>query len=240
MNRNAEKKKIVLPGILNFAIGLMMLSFGMAIMLAVKLGMSPTASLPVTVYEAVSILTAGRWITIIQILFIIGAMIVSKRIKVSHVLSFVTVIILGLLIDMFEFLLTPIVPSGIIIQLIIIFVSCLFMSAGVNFMLLSKYPPIPDLFFMNEMYIRYKISVGKTKMIIDITFVAVASILSYFVLHDFIHVGIGTVISALSLGFLIHKIKPVIYSRFSNSISKSGNNLLSILDYNLIGSFTKL
>ena len=162
--------------------------------------MSPTASLPVTLYEVVKILTAGRWITIIQILFIIGAMIVSKRIKVSHMLSFVTVIILGLLIDLFEFLIAPIVPSGLIARLIIILVSCVFMSTGVNFLLLSKYPPIPDLFLMNEMYMKYKISVGKTKMIIDIACVSIASILSYFVLHDFIHVGIGTVICALSLG----------------------------------------
>ena len=41
MNQNAEKKKIVLPGILNFAIGLMMLSFGMAITLAVEMECRP-------------------------------------------------------------------------------------------------------------------------------------------------------------------------------------------------------
>jgi uncharacterized membrane protein YczE len=239
MNQNTEKKKIVLPGILNFTIGIMLLSFGMAVMLAVKLGMSPTASLPVTIYEAVNFLTAGRWITIIQILFIIGAMIVSGKIKMSHILSFVTVVILGLLIDLFDFLIAPIVPNGLIIQIIIILVSCVIMSVGVSFLLLSKYPPMPDLFFMNEMHIKHKISVGKTKMIIDIISVSIAAILSYFVLNAFIHVGIGTVISALVLGFLIHKIKPVVYSRFSNSISKSGNKLLSVLDYNLIDRFTK-
>ena len=208
-------------------------------MLAVKLGMSPTASLPVTIYEVVGFLTAGRWITIIQVLFIIGAVIVSRQIKISHMLSFLTVVIIGLLIDLFEFLLTPIVPNGLIVRLIIILVSCLFMSTGVNFLLLSRYPPIPDLFFMNEVYIRYKISVGKTKMIVDIASVAVAAILSYFVLHDFIHVGIGTVISALSLGVLIHMIKPIIHSRFSNSISKLDDKVMSILDYNLVGGFTK-
>ena len=239
MNQNALEKKIVLPGIANFAIGLVMLSFGMGIMLAVKLGMSPTASLPVTIYEAVHFFTAGRWITIVQIIFIIGAIIVSRQIKVSHILSFVTVIIIGLLIDLFEFLLAPIVPSGIIMRLIIILASCLFMATGVNFLLLSRYPPIPDLFFMNEMHIKYKISVGKTKMIVDICFVTVAAIISYFVVHDFIHVGIGTVISALSLGFLIHNIKPVIFGRFSNSESKSGDKLMSVLDYDLIGGFRK-
>ena len=239
MSKNAEKKKIALPGIVNFAIGLVMLSFGMAIMLAVKLGMSPTASLPVTIYEVAGFLTAGRWITIIQIIFIIGAIIVSRQIKVSHVLSFLTVIIIGLLIDLFEFLLVPIVPGGLIMRLIIILASCLFMATGVSFLLLSRYPPIPDLFFMNELYIRHKISVGKTKMIVDIAFVIIAAILSYFVLHEFIHVGVGTVISALSLGFLIHNIRPVIFGRFSNSESKSDNKLMAVLDYNLVGGFRK-
>jgi uncharacterized membrane protein YczE len=76
-------------------------------------------------------------------------------------------------------------------------------------------------------------------MIVDICFVTIAAILSYFVVHDFIHVGIGTVISALSLGFLIHNIKPVIFGRFSNSESKSGDKLMSVLDYDLVGGFTK-
>lgn len=239
MNLNADKKKITMPNILNFTIGLMMLSFGISIMLIVKLGMSPIASLPVTVYEVVNFFTVGRWITIIQIIFIIAAMIVSKRIKISHILSFVTVIIMGLLIDMFEFLITPVVPSGLIVQLIMILVSCVIMSVGVCFLLLSKYPPVPDLYLMNEMYKRFNIPVGKTKMILDVLSVTIASILSYFMLHNFVHVGIGTIISALSLGFLINKIKPFIFSRFSNSPSKSSDKLLSILDYNLIEGFTR-
>ena len=239
MNQNTQKK-IVLPAIVNFAIGLILISFGMAIMLAVKKGMSPAASFPVTVYEVVNILTAGRWITIIQIIFIIATIIISRQIKVSHALSFVTVIILGLLIDGFEFLLVPIMPSGLFVQIIIILVSCVFMSTGVVFLLLSKYPPMPDLFFLNELYAKYKVSVGKTKMILDIASVAIASILSFFFLHEFIHVGIGTVISMLSLGFLIHKLQPIIHARFSNSSSKSGDKLMSMLDYNLADSFKKL
>ena len=138
MNQSTDKKKIAIPNIINFTIGLMMLSFGLSIILSVELGMSPTSSLPVTVYEVVNTFTAGRWITIIQILYIIAAVIVSKRIKVSHVFSFVTVIILGLLIDMFEFLISPVVPSGLIIQLIMILVSCVIVSVGVCFLLLSE------------------------------------------------------------------------------------------------------
>ncbi len=222
MNQNTEKKKKkkAMPSILNFVIGLIMISFGMSIMLTVKLGMTPTSSFPVTVYEVVNLFTAGRWITILHILFIIAAMFVSKQIKVSHVLSFVTVVMLGLLIDMFEILLVPVLPSGLIIRLIIVLVSCLIMSIGVSFLLLSEYPPVPDLYFMSEMNIRYKIPVGKTKMILDVSSAVIASILSYFVLHEFVHVGIGTIISALSLGFLITKIKPIIYSRFANIKSK--------------------
>ncbi len=239
MNQNIDKKKIALPNILNFAIGLAMISFGMSTMLTVKLGMSPTSSLPVTLYEVVNFSTAGRWITILQILFIIAAIIVSKKIKVSHILSFATVIILGLMIDMFEILISSIIPSGLIVRLIIILVSCVFMSTGVCFLLLSEYPPIPDLYFMNELHKRYKIPVGKSKLILDVASVVIASILSYFVLHNFVHVGIGTIISALSLGILINKIKPVIYSRFENSKSKMDNKLMPILDYNLIAIFTR-
>lgn len=239
MTQNADKKKITVPNILNYTIGLMMISLGMALMLAVKLGMSPTSSLPVTIYEVVNFFTAGRWITIVQIIFIIAAIVVSKRIRVSHILSFMTVIIMGLLIDMFEILVTPLIPSGLIVQIILILVSSIIMSIGASFLLLSEYPPVPDLYFMNELFIKYNIPVGKTKMIVDISSVILASILSYFVLHSFVHVGIGTVISALCLGFLISRIKPIIGRRFGNSSNKLNNKLLSILDYNLVGGITR-
>ncbi len=132
MKSNLEKKKIALPRFVNYTIGISLISFGMAVMLTARLGMAPTSSSPVTVYEITQLFTAGRWITILNIIFVFASMAVSRKVYVSHALSFVTVVILGLLIDVFEIVLTPFVPELFVVRLIIVLSACVVMSIGVG------------------------------------------------------------------------------------------------------------
>lgn len=173
-----------------FILGLAILALGVALAVHSNLGASAYDSINFAVAGKLN-LSVSMAISVSSIvLIIISSVIRRKRPRIS---TFVTGLIMGLLIDFWVAIVQNINVDSLIMQIVVFIAALIFMGVGIASYVISKLPPSPLDDLLVALDGATKISMGKIKIFIDISCMITAFILGG-------PIGVGTILMALLLG----------------------------------------
>ena len=199
-------KKIKMPGELALFTAVIINSFGIALMTKSNFGISSISSVPYVFSKAFSILSFGTWNYTFQTILIISLMILSKKINLSYIFSFFMGIAFGKMIDVHE-LWVYLLPDSLTWHIIYFIMSFFILAFGICLSNNSMLPIIPTDTFPRDLSAILKKQYKYIKTTFDICCLTTTIVISIFILHKAVGVGVGTVICALTTGKVVSLIQ---------------------------------
>jgi uncharacterized protein len=193
-----------------YCIGLICLSIGVSLIIKGNLGAAPWDALAVG-ESYLFHFSIGTCIFLNGcILIIINALLLKERIQWLAAFS---IFIIGMMVDFWiETGLSHVEPFGFIQQLSFVITGILVLGIGIAIYMQAKFPSSPMDTFMIAIHKRFGLNLRNARLLNE----AIAITLAMLV-HG--AVGIGTVIVACTLGFIIHFFYPIMehmYGKWSN------------------------
>ena len=190
-------KKIILWRWAFYLVGMLILALGISMTIkGHRLGIGPWDVLNVGLYQNFG-LTIGTWSIITGLIIIVGTAIVLK--EWPQIGTWLNMILVGLFIDMFNWLLPEIETLGA--QVIIFIIGVIIMAYGVGIYVSPNIGAGPRDSLMLLFVKKFGVSVKKIRTIIEVVVALVGWTLGG-------PVGVGTVIVALLIGQLVHYTLP--------------------------------
>ncbi|NMH67780.1 hypothetical protein HF072_03155 [Bacillus sp. RO3] len=183
-----------------YCIGLLTLSLGVSLIIKGDLGAAPWDALAVG--ESVLLqLSIGTCIFINGcILIFINALLLKESIQWLAALS---IFVIGMMVDYWISIgLTSLEPEGFLQQLSLVLTGILLLGIGISIYLQAKLPSSPMDTFMVAIHRRFGLNLRNARLLNEAIAITLA-----MVVHG--AVGIGTVIVACTLGFIIHIFYPI-------------------------------
>ncbi|MBO5211398.1 MAG: hypothetical protein J6B80_05665 [Clostridia bacterium] len=200
-------KKITFYTEVAYIVGLVMLAFGTALMTWGGFGMSmvvaPAYILHLKLSQILPAFTFGMAEYLLQGVIIAVMMLILKRVRLKYVLTFLTTVIYGLLLDLSMSVLPKIVSNEYIIRVAVYVGGILLCTAAIAFLFKTYFPPAAYEVFVKNISNRFNIKLFTFKTVFDCSFCAIAFTMSLLLLGRLEGIGIGTVICALIYGTLI-------------------------------------
>lgn len=204
-------KKRVFYTEIAYVIGLLLLSFGTALMEAADFGVSMVVAPAYLIYLKVSqflpFFTFGMAEYMLQAVILIAMTVILRKFKFSYLFSFVTAVLYGLALDGFMVVVALMPMNNIALRLIFYIVGMFLVSAGVSLFFQTYISPEAYEMFVKEVSKKFNVNIHKFKTCYDCISCAVAIVMSFvfFGLWHFEGIKIGTVFCALLNGWIISR-----------------------------------
>ena len=192
-----------------FALGVVINSFGVALITLGNLGTSAISSVPYVCSLQFLMFSFGVTTFIWNILLILVQVVLLRRdFKPSQFLQIMVNVLFSAMIDVSMAILGILHPTMLWEQFLCIGLGCVALAFGIVIEL------APNVVVPGEGVVRAiaKVSgvrVGTVKAVFDITLIIIAAVLSLIFFHGLRGVGIGTVISAVLVGAIINIVNRV-------------------------------
>ncbi len=187
----------------SYIIAILIMASGAAIMAKADLGVSIVVAPAYILYLKFDFLTYGRAEYLVQFILLIIFCITIKRFHWSYLLSFVTAIIYGSILDGFMSLFSRYNINNLMEQIIYFIIGLLLTSAGVALFFRTYCPPEVYELFVKGISKKFGISTTKFKIIYDVTSCILSIVLSLILLGALEGIGPGTIVCAFFNGLLI-------------------------------------
>jgi len=201
-----------------YIFGVVILALGTALMERANFGMSMVVAPAYLIHRKVAeffpFFTFGLSEYIFQACLLAVLSLCMRRIKKSYLLSFVTTLIYGAVLDALMFVTSWLPAEGILPQTALYFSGLVICSIGVALLFHTYFPPAAYELFVKELSSKYNMPIGKTKTIYDCCSCVLGVILSLCFFGTFVGVQWGTVVCALVNGWLIGRIGRFLEARF--------------------------
>ena len=194
-----SKEKMLFRGEAALPVALVIDSFGVVLMLYSAAGISAISSVPYAFSEVFPALSLGTWTYIFQGLLVLSLMIMRKKFVPSYLFSFVVGFVFGELLDLHE-LWINILPDGLAWRIAWFVISYVLLSIGIAISNRCGLPIVPTDLFPRELSDITKVGYPKIKIIFDVSCLVVTAALTFFGLGHIEGLGIGTVLTAFTMG----------------------------------------
>ena len=198
-NDMAENRQLLMKRILFYALGLLVMTFGIALSSKAGLGVAPVSTIAFAGSHLIP-LTFGMCSTSFHAFCFLAQFVLTRRMTVMILLQIPASYVFGLLIDFFSGLLrftAPNIASGAVL----IAVSACIFSLGIRIILGSNLvlPPPDSLVRVIGELVGWPMS--KSKLVFDIAIVTLSAVLTLvFLGNPFVAVGVGTVVCVALTG----------------------------------------
>lgn len=195
-----------------FVIGVLINSFGIALITKGALGTSPISSVPYVLSLQFSSFSFGMTTFLINSIFIlIQIVLLKKNFKPLQFLQFGVNILFSSFIDFSMSLLSFLELSNIWMQLIVLVLGCLVLAIGINFEVAPKIMFVPGEGAVQAISDTFHTNFDKTKVAFDTTLMGIALLLSFLFFGHLNGLGIGTIISALIVGLFVNGVRNILH-----------------------------
>jgi uncharacterized membrane protein YczE len=215
------KKKPIFYTELSYVIGLALTAVATALMTVADFGLSmiaaPAYLLHLKISEFLPFYTFGMSEYVFQAFLLILLTVIMRKGKLSYLLSFVTALIYGILLDIMMSIIA-FIPNDVFAARVLLFIAGVLVCSFSIALLFNTYlPPEAYELFVKEFSEKFGISIGKVKTVYDCTSCVVSIIMSFlfFGFGVFSGIGWGTVICALTNGWLIGKMSAWLEQKFT-------------------------
>ncbi len=197
---------------LYFTIGVLINSFGIALITKGALGTSPISSVPYVLSLRFPFLSFGMTTFLINTLFIlIQVFLLKQDFKPLQFLQFGINIVFSAFIDFSMGILSFLEVSSFWMQCLILLLGCLVLALGINFEVAPKIMFVPGEGAVQAISDTFHTNFGKTKVAFDTTLMSTALLLSFLFFGRLNGLGVGTIISALIVGIFVNGIRNILH-----------------------------
>jgi uncharacterized membrane protein YczE len=218
-------------GELNWLLGVFLVALGVAICNRANLGISMIAAPAFIIADAIHPLwngfTVGMAEYLVQGLIVILACLICWRIDWRYLLSFLTAVIYGYVVDMWMLIIGTEPFEELWLRWVMLIVGDIVTCTGVAFFFRTYLPVEAYELFVHEVSRVRKFNLHKVKWIFDFSCLAVSIVLAFSIFgdattfdwatiytHSFHHIGLGTIVTTVISAPLINVISLVVRKRF--------------------------
>lgn len=203
-----------------FLVGLYVSSLGVSFVTKANLGTSPISSIPY-VLSLYFWPTLGQFTMMFNSLLIVFQIILLKKdFKKEQFLQIPATILFGLFIDMTMVMLKVLNLESYFMKVVTLFCGCIFLAVGVFVQIIADVIMLPGEAFIKAVSTTFHMEFGLIKIVFDTSITIVAGILSVILLHQVSGVREGTVVAALSVGWMTR----IFNRKFSEIFKKTLQN----------------
>ena len=205
---------------LAYAIGLLILSLGTALMERADFGVSmvvaPAYILHLKLSQHLPFFSFGMAEYTLQAALLLLTMLIVRRAKLSYLFSLVTAVIYGLLLDGAMALLALLPDGYLALNAGLYVVGMLLCSAGISLLFHTYISPEAYEMFVREVSQHFHLDIHKFKTAYDCASCLISILMSFifFGLWHFEGIKFGTVLCALLNGFLISQFTKLFERKF--------------------------
>ena len=187
-----------------FVLGVLVNSFGVALITQAALGTSPISSIPYVLSLRFPI-TLGEFTFILNLVYILGQIVLLRRaFQPIQLLQIAVNVIFSAFIDVSMNLLSWLQPDHIVVKLIALILGCAILGVGISIEVAPDVLVVPGEGIVRAMTQVSGKRFGSVKVVFDVTLVAIALGLSFLFFHGINGLGLGTVVSALIVGRFVN------------------------------------
>lgn len=180
-------------------------SFGVVLMMHADMGISPMSSFPYAIYRAFPSLSLGTWNLLFQCSLVICLLILQKKLILPYLISFAAGILFGVFVDVYNGLMSRL-PTHFLPRIGYFCLSYLVLSFGIALSNRCGLPVLPTDLFPRDLSMILRLPYSHVKIPCDLICVSLAAGITLTATGHVDGVGIGTVITALTVGKTIEKI----------------------------------
>lgn len=204
MNAKAKMNaKVKANRIAWFVIGVVLSSFGIALITKAAWGTSPVSTIPYVLSDRFP-LTYGEFTFICNTLFVVGQFALLGR--GCHAVQWLQMgvnVVFSLGIDAGMALLSWVPADSVVADAALVALGCCSLAFGISLEIASDVLFVPGDGFARAIAVRFHADFGKVKVGFDVSLVIIAAILSLAFFSHIDGVGLGTIVSALAVGRLV-------------------------------------
>lgn len=187
-----------------FVCGLIINSFGIAVVIHGALGTTPISSLPFVLSSQFAP-TLGQFTFIVNSCFILMQILLLRRkFNPIQLLQVFANILFSTFLDISMSFLSWLHSDFLPVQIAIVVVGCIIMALGISIEVAPNVLLVPGEGFVKAVSTVTGWRFGSVKVAFDSSLVALSAVLSLFFVHQIIGLGIGTLITAFSVGRFVN------------------------------------
>lgn len=189
---------------LYFVLGVVINSFAIAFITKGNMGTSQISSVPY-VFSMKYPLSFGTATFIFNLLFIIMQVaLLRHNFRPVQLLQVAVNLVFSLMIDVSMNLLGFLNPTALWERLLCVAIGCIILAFGIVVEVSPNVLMVPGEGVVHALSTVTKMKLGTTKIIFDVTLIAIATVLSFVFFGGLCGVGVGTIVSALCVGPIIN------------------------------------
>ena len=206
-------------------VGLAIMSFGVAFSINAELGTSPVSSIPYVTSEISGLSVGTTTIIVNTIIVLLQIVVLRRRFKLIRLLQIPVCVVFGLLIDVAGLCIEAVVPDNYFMQWLLCVCGIVLVAVGVAFEMSAGVLTLAGEGLVQALCtVLPKVKFGYMKVMVDVSFVIIAVVLSFIFLHELQGVREGTVAAAIFVG-LIAKFLNRFISPVANKLFADGKRL---------------
>ena len=190
-----------------FSAGILINSFGIVLITKGAMGTSQISSIPYVLSLQVPSISFGMFSFIMNMVYIVlQALLLRKQFKPFQLLQIVVNVVFSASIDVFMAMLSFYAPQQLFTRVLSAIAGCIVLAFGISVEV------APDLIMVPGEGIVAAISkvsgwrFGSVKVAFDVTLILIAALLSWLFFGKIVGVGVGTLLSAVSVGQFVNLI----------------------------------
>ena len=192
--------KTYLPRYLWFLAGVLINSFGVALITRAALGTSPISSLPYVLSFRFPV-TLGQFTFAMNLFFILGQVLLLRRdFQPIQLLQVAVNAVFSAFIDVSMGLLSWLEISSLPMAMLVLVLGCAVLAFGISVEVAPRVLMVPGEGIVQAIAVVTGRQFGNVKTAFDATLVSTALLLSLLFFHRLQGLGIGTIFSALAVG----------------------------------------
>ena len=195
-----------------YALGLMILCFGVVLNTKTNLGVAAINVIPY-VFANTTNITLGTAVFILYCILIILQCLIKQKIELLVILQLPVSLLFGRMVDFINIKILNFSAGSWIEGVIMLIIAINLVAIGTTFVVEQRLVPNAPDGFVQALADKIGWSFGKTKVCFDVLFVGLAAGLSMFLARSIIGIGIGTLASMIFTGLLCAKYRQIIYRK---------------------------
>lgn len=188
--------------------------FSAALTIKSNLGTSMIVAPAYIISERLDFISQGQTEYIIQAFFLVLMCAILKRFKPAYLMSFVSALLYGSILDLAKWLIkADVVPESIIVRIVFLVVGMVLTSFSVSLFFKTYLAPCAYDFFVSKIGKEKKLDMRKWKLSYDISMLVISILLSFVLFHRLIGINVGTIAMAVLNGNIIAAFTKLLDSR---------------------------
>ena len=197
--------KQILKRYLYFILGVAINSFGVAFITKSALGTSQISSVPYVLSLRFPSVSFGMTTFFVNLLFIlIQAVLLKKNFQPVQFLQVAVNVLFSVLIDVSMTLLSFFQPEAFGLRIVSLLAGCVILAVGISIEVAPDVLVVPGEGAVRAISQTTGLKFGSVKVYFDVSLIVIASALSFLFFGRLNGVGLGTVLSALTMGKIVN------------------------------------